>query len=284
MVKKGFECGVVLILPEGFELAPSDRISFEIKEKMSNLSFQSYRPNQKNILVIDLVSGQKYSEITFPILSPDPNIVKLYDFCLHNKCNFLVYEYMDKGSLFCALRDSELAVKLDWIKRVNIIKDVAHALAYMHHDCNPPIVHRDISSNNILLDSKMEGFIAEFGAARLLDPDSSNKTIIAGTLGYIALELAYSMIVTEKCDVYSFGVVALEIIGGKHPGELLSSLNSSNEETSIEYVLDPQFPHLSHNMMIQLDIFHVFQVARSCILIDPKSRSTTRVVSLELSR
>ncbi|GJV12374.1 kinase RLK-Pelle-LRR-XI-1 family protein [Tanacetum coccineum] len=114
------------------------------------------------------------------------NIVKLYGFCLHNKCNFLVYEYMEKGSLFCALNDDELAVKVDWMKRVNIIKDVAHALAYMHHDCNPPIVHRDISSNNILLNSKMEGFVADFGAARLLDPDSSNQTVIAGTLGYIA--------------------------------------------------------------------------------------------------
>ncbi|GKD31173.1 MDIS1-interacting receptor like kinase 2-like protein [Tanacetum coccineum] len=114
------------------------------------------------------------------------NIVKLYGFCLHNNYNFLVYEYMEKGSLFCALRDDELAVKLDWMKRVNIIKDVAHALAYMHHDCNPPIVHRDISSNNILLNSEMEGFVADFGAARLLDPDSSYQTVIAGTLGYIA--------------------------------------------------------------------------------------------------
>ncbi|KAM0029561.1 putative protein kinase RLK-Pelle-LRR-XI-1 family [Helianthus debilis subsp. tardiflorus] len=114
------------------------------------------------------------------------NIVKLYGYCLHNKCNFLVYEYMEKGSLFCALSDSELAVQVDWIKRVNIIKDVAQALAYMHHDCSPPIVHRDISSNNILLNSELEGFVADFGAARLLDPDSSNQTVIAGTVGYIA--------------------------------------------------------------------------------------------------
>nr|YP_010484539.1 cytochrome f [Anemone hortensis]UVW80063.1 cytochrome f [Anemone hortensis] len=64
--------GAVLILPEGFELAPSDRISPEMKEKMGNLSFQSYRPTKKNILVIGPVPGQKYSEITFPILSPDP--------------------------------------------------------------------------------------------------------------------------------------------------------------------------------------------------------------------
>ncbi|KAI3703688.1 hypothetical protein L1987_73882 [Smallanthus sonchifolius] len=162
--------------------------------------------------------------------------------------------------------------------------DVAHALAYMHHDCNPPIVHRDISSNNILLNMEMEGFVADFGAARLLDPDSSNQTIIAGTLGYIAPELAYSMVVTEKCDVYSFGVVALEIIGGKHPGELVSSLNlSTSQETSLEDVLDPQLPHPS-DKKIQLDISRVYQVAWACILKDPKSRPTMRVVSQELSR
>ncbi|KAI7741594.1 hypothetical protein M8C21_024896, partial [Ambrosia artemisiifolia] len=172
------------------------------------------------------------------------NIVKLYGFCLHNKCNFLVYEYMEKGSLFCALSDSELAVEVDWIKRVNIIKDVAHALAYMHHDCIPPIVHRDISSNNILLNSELEGFVADFGAARLLDLDSSNQTSIAGTLGYIAPELAYNIVVTEKCDVYSFGVVVLETIGGKHPGDLLSSLNyPTSQGTTLECILDKRLPY-----------------------------------------
>nr|YP_009565793.1 cytochrome f [Epipactis albensis]YP_009566321.1 cytochrome f [Epipactis purpurata]QXM15169.1 cytochrome f [Epipactis helleborine]QBB09302.1 cytochrome f [Epipactis albensis]QBB09830.1 cytochrome f [Epipactis purpurata]QXM15257.1 cytochrome f [Epipactis helleborine] len=71
--KKGaFNVGAVLILPEGFELAPPNRISPEMKEKMGNLSFQCYRPNKRNILVIGPVPGQKYSEIVFPILSPDP--------------------------------------------------------------------------------------------------------------------------------------------------------------------------------------------------------------------
>ncbi|KAK1381342.1 Protein kinase domain-containing protein [Heracleum sosnowskyi] len=151
------------------------------------------------------------------------NIVKLYGFCLHNRCMFLIYEYMEKGSLFCALRDDAHAVELDWSKRVNIVKGIAHALSYLHHDCSPPIVHRDISSNNILLNSHLEGFVADFGASRLLDPDLSNQTMVAGTYGYIAPELAYTMVVTEKCDVYSFGVVALEIMMGSHPGDLLSS-------------------------------------------------------------
>ncbi|TYI97213.1 hypothetical protein E1A91_D01G127300v1 [Gossypium mustelinum] len=75
--KKGaLNVGAVLILPEGFELAPPDRISPEMKEKIGNLSFQNYRPAKKNILVIGpgchTVPGKKYSEITFPILSPDP--------------------------------------------------------------------------------------------------------------------------------------------------------------------------------------------------------------------
>ncbi|MBA0755848.1 hypothetical protein Gogos_022340 [Gossypium gossypioides] len=71
--KKGaLNVSVVLILPEGFELAPPDRFSPEMKEKKSNLSFQNYRPTKKNILVIGPIPSKKYSEITFPILSLDP--------------------------------------------------------------------------------------------------------------------------------------------------------------------------------------------------------------------
>ncbi|XP_076952463.1 MDIS1-interacting receptor like kinase 2-like [Bidens hawaiensis] len=210
-------------------------------------------------------------------------IVKLYGFCLHNKCNFLVYEYMEKGSLFCALTDIELAVKVDWIKRVNIIKGVAHALAYMHHDCTPPIVHRDISSKNILLNSKMEGFVADFGAARLIDPDSSNHTVIVGTLGYIAPELGYNMIVSEKCDVYSFGVVALEIIGGKHPKDLLSSQNySTSRGTSLENIVDKRLPYPT-NKLIEKEIMRIYDVSLACIVPDPKCRPTMINVSRQLS-
>ncbi|KAL8484420.1 hypothetical protein ACS0TY_026914 [Phlomoides rotata] len=114
------------------------------------------------------------------------NIVKLFGFCLHNRCMFLIYDYMERGSLLCVLTDAAEAVELDWKKRVNVVKAIADALSYMHHDCSPPILHRDISSSNILLNSKLEAFVSDFGTARLLDPDSSNQTLLVGTRGYIA--------------------------------------------------------------------------------------------------
>ncbi|KAK3036658.1 hypothetical protein RJ639_030227 [Escallonia herrerae] len=209
------------------------------------------------------------------------NIVKLYGHCLHNRCMFLVYEYMERGSLFCVLRDDVEALELDWGKRVNIVKSIAHALCYLHHDCTLPILHRDISSNNILLNSKLEAFVADFGAARLIHPDSSNQTLRAGTYGYIAPELAYTMAVTEKCDVYSFGVVALETIMGRHPGEFLSSLNSlSGQVIALSDVLDPRLSH-PPDAAVEQDIVRVVRLALACVSSDPKVRPTMEFVSQE---
>ena len=115
------------------------------------------------------------------------NIVKLQGYCLHNRCMFLVYEYMERGNLFCVLSDNVEAIELDWTTRVNIIKSISHALCFMHHECVPVIVHRDITSNNILLNSELEAFVFDFSTARLLDPNSSNQIVVAGTYGYVAL-------------------------------------------------------------------------------------------------
>ncbi|KAH7843792.1 hypothetical protein Vadar_020778 [Vaccinium darrowii] len=213
------------------------------------------------------------------------SIVQLYGFCLHNRCMFLVYEYMEKGSLFCALRFDFEASEIGWAQRLKIVEGVAHALSYLHHDCYPPIVHRDISSNNILLNSHLEAFVADFGTARLLHPDSSNQTVMAGTYGYIAPELAYTMAVTEKCDVYSFGVVALETIMGKHPGDLISSLASPpSENMMIVDVLDPCLP-LPTNPIVAGNIVLVATMAFACLRPGPKSRPTMQQISQEfLSR
>ena len=115
------------------------------------------------------------------------NIVELHCYCLQKRCMFLAYEYMERGSLFYVLQNDTEAMELDWTKRVNIIKGIAHGISYMHHECIPVIVRRDISSNNILLNIKFEAFVSDFGIARLLDPNSSNQTLVVGTYVYIAL-------------------------------------------------------------------------------------------------
>ena len=113
------------------------------------------------------------------------NIVKLYGFSSFAENSFLIYEFMKKGSLRNILsNDEEAAEKLDWIVRLNIVKGVAKALSYMHHDCSPPVIHRDITSNNVLLDSEYEAHVSDFGTARLIKPDSSNWTTFVGTFGY----------------------------------------------------------------------------------------------------
>ncbi|XP_058083839.1 MDIS1-interacting receptor like kinase 2-like [Magnolia sinica] len=210
------------------------------------------------------------------------NIVKLYGFCSHTQCSFLIYEYMERGSLASILSNDEGAAQLDWTLRVNVIKGVAHALSYMHHDCTLPIVHRDLSSNNVLLNSELEANVSDFGTARLLIPDSSNWTTLAGTCGYIAPELAYTMRVTEKCDVYSFGVVALEVVMGSHPRELISSLSSSSrQDTLLKDMLDQR---LSDPMAdVAQEVLFVVSMALACIRPNPDSRPTMRHVAQELS-
>ncbi|KAL6325654.1 hypothetical protein AAG906_023499 [Vitis piasezkii] len=177
-----------------------------------------------------------------------------------------------KGSLYCMSSNEVEVVELDWVKRVNIVKNMAHALSYMHHDRTPPIIHRDISSNNILLDSKLEGFVSDFGTARLLDPDSSNQTLV----------FAYTMVVTEKCDVYSFGVVALETMIGKHPGELITSLLSSLcQDIMLRDVLDSRLS-LPEDLQVAKDVVFVVLLALKCIHSNPQSRPTMQQISYKL--
>ncbi|PIN13723.1 Serine/threonine protein kinase [Handroanthus impetiginosus] len=210
------------------------------------------------------------------------NIVKLFGYCLHKRCMFLIYDYMERGSLFHVLKYEHEALELDWIKRVNVVKSIAHALSYMHHDCIPPILHRDVSTNNILLDSKLEARLSDFGIARVLDPDSSNQTQIAGTCGYIAPELAYTMIVNEKCDVYSFGVIALETISGSHPGEFISSIirRSTAENIILQDFMDKRLPQLV-DLRVATDIVRVVSIALACLNPNPKARPSMKEVSQE---
>ncbi|MED6147361.1 hypothetical protein PIB30_043419 [Stylosanthes scabra] len=196
---------------------------------------------------------------------------------------FLVYEYMERGSLFYALSIDDEARELSWSQRVNILSGTANALSYMHHDCYPPIVHRDVTSSNILLNSELHA-VSDFGTARLLDPDSSNQTLQVGTYGYLAPELAYTMRVTEKCDVYSFGVVAMETLMGRHPKELILSLMDScnNKNMMVKDLLDSRI----RIPLCQRDteaIVEVVKLALASLRSNPKSRPSMQQVAHELS-
>ncbi|KAK2413602.1 putative leucine-rich repeat receptor protein kinase [Trifolium repens] len=141
-----------------------------------------------------------------------------------------------------------------------------------------------LPSGNIVALKKLHGYEAEptvsdFGTARLLQYDSSNRTIVAGTIGYIAPELAYTMVVSEKCDIYSFGVVALECLMGRHPGEILSSLQlASTQSMKLCQVLDQRLP-FPNNAMVLLDMIRVAVIAFACLNFNPSSRPTMKCVS-----
>ncbi|KAI5355537.1 Hypothetical predicted protein [Prunus dulcis] len=225
------------------------------------------------------------------------NIVKLYGYCAHKRHSLLVYEYLERGSLAAMLSKNEEAKELGWSKRVNIVKGVAHALSYMHHDCLPPIVHGDISSNNILLDFEFEASVADFGAAKFLSTNSTHWTSLAGTYGYVAPELAYTMEVNEKCDVYSFRVVTLEIVVGRHPGDLISSLSTGSSSSSSS--LSSSSSALLANQMLVVDVLDqcisppthqmageavaLVKIAFACLNASPQSRPTMKQVSQLLS-
>ncbi|KAA8546629.1 hypothetical protein F0562_002632 [Nyssa sinensis] len=150
------------------------------------------------------------------------NIVKLLFSCLGEDYRLLGYEYMENGSLGDLLHGENGGV-LDWPRRLAIVVGAAQGLAYLHHDCVPAIVHRDVKSNNILLDEEFRPCVADFGLAKTLRQDVEKGDIVmsrvAGSYGYIAPEYAYTMKVTEKSDVYSFGVVLFELVTGKRPND-----------------------------------------------------------------
>ncbi|GLT56410.1 hypothetical protein SLA2020_294530 [Shorea laevis] len=146
------------------------------------------------------------------------NIVRFLGCCWNKNTRLLMYDYMPNGSLGSLLHE-RTGSSLEWELRYQILLGAAQGLAYLHHDCVPPIVHRDIKANNILIGLEFEPYIADFGLAKLVDDgDFAHSTnTVAGSYGYIAPEYGYMMKITEKSDVYSYGVVVLEVLTGKQP-------------------------------------------------------------------
>ncbi|XP_052179502.1 probable LRR receptor-like serine/threonine-protein kinase At1g74360 isoform X3 [Diospyros lotus] len=144
---------------------------------------------------------------------PHPNLVTLYGWCLDGSAKLLVYEYMEGGSLEDLVSDR---TRLTWRRRIDVAVDVARALVFLHHECFPAIVHRDVKASNVLLDSHGKASVTDFGLARVVKAGVSHvTTMVAGTVGYVAPEYGQTWQATTKGDVYSFGVLAMELATGR---------------------------------------------------------------------
>ncbi|CAJ1977127.1 unnamed protein product [Sphenostylis stenocarpa] len=152
------------------------------------------------------------------------NLLGLRGFYAGGDERLIVYDYMPNHSLLTHLH-GQLATNcwLDWSRRMSIAIGAAEGLAYLHHEANPHIIHRDIKASNVLLDSEFHAKVADFGFAKLIPEGVSHLTTrVKGTLGYLAPEYAMWGKVSESCDVYSFGILLLEIVSGKKPIEKLA--------------------------------------------------------------
>ncbi|KAJ7010247.1 leucine-rich repeat receptor-like serine/threonine-protein kinase BAM3 [Populus alba x Populus x berolinensis] len=212
------------------------------------------------------------------------NIVRLLAFCSNKEANLLVYEYMPNGSLGEVLHGKRGGF-LKWDTRVKIAIEAAKGLCYLHHDCSPLIIHRDVKSNNILLSSDFEAHVADFGLAKFLQDTGASECMsaIAGSYGYIAPEYAYTLKVDEKSDVYSFGVVLLELITGRRPvgdfgeeGLDIVQWTKTQTKSSKEGVVKILDQGLTDIPLIEA--MQVFFVAMLCVQEQSVERPTMREV------
>ncbi|XP_031117403.1 receptor-like protein kinase 5 [Ipomoea triloba] len=233
------------LLTQDWKLTPFHTLSFNQSNIIPNLSEENVvgSGGSGKVYVVSLSNGEKVAvkriwnknkldemlekefqaEVKILGTIRHSNIVKLWCCISCEESNLLVYEYMENRSL-----DLWLHVKkrshgqfLDWPTRLKIAIGTAQGLSYMHYNCSPPIVHRDVKSSNVLLDSEFNAKIADFGLARMLmkHGDPNTMSTFAGTCGYIAPEYVKTRKVNEKIDVYSFGVILLELVTGREPND-----------------------------------------------------------------
>ncbi|XP_052727080.1 probable LRR receptor-like serine/threonine-protein kinase At1g05700 [Vigna angularis] len=143
-------------------------------------------------------------------------LTSLIGYCDDGEKMALIYEYMANGD-FSKHLSGKSKIILSWNQRLQIAVDAAEGLEYLHHGCNAPIVHRDVKTQNILVNENLRGKLADFGLSKIYpnESDTHMVTVVAGTLGYLDPEYHRSNRLKAKSDVFSFGVVLLEIITGQ---------------------------------------------------------------------
>ncbi|KAK9673528.1 hypothetical protein RND81_12G173200 [Saponaria officinalis] len=212
------------------------------------------------------------------------NLVPLLGYCIAKKEKFLVYKYMSNGSLYDQLHPSEPEAEiLEWPVRLKIAIGAAKGLAWMHHNCNPRILHRNISSKCILLDHDFQPGLSDFGLARLMNPiDTHLSTFVNGEFGdfgYVAPEYARTLVATPKGDVFSFGTVLLELITGEKPtqvtnapetfkGSLAEWISQLSEKSDLHSAVDKRLLGKG----VDNELFQFLKIACNCVSPVPKER------------
>ncbi|XP_066333361.1 receptor kinase-like protein Xa21 [Miscanthus floridulus] len=242
------------------------------------------------------------------------NLVPILTACstidnMGNDFKGLVYRFMPNGSLDTWLHSPGHG-NLDLSQRLKIIVDVAHALQYIHHDCETPIIHCDLKPSNILLDGDMVAHLADFGIARFYletrsqtvgDSRSTGTINMKGTIGYIAPEYARGTYLSTCGDVYRFGVVLMEMLTGKRPTDPLFcnglSIISFCKTSFPDQILDIVDTHLleehqecarganpeDENRVLRC-LVALVKVALSCTCEAPADRTNMREAAAELHR
>lgn len=214
------------------------------------------------------------------------NLVKLEGFCVcpgpPASC-YLVYEYVSNGSLHSWLHDPFCSHKLHWRARLRIALDLAYGLQYIHEHTWPRVVHKDIKSSNVLLDSALRAKIANFGLAR--SGHNVVTTHIVGTQGYVSPEYIADGLVSTKMDVFAYGVVMLELLTGREAvteeGRMLWVEAEGWAAKAEKFVMDPALAEQSCPMEC---VVTAMKVARDCLRRDPGKRPTMVEVVYALSK
>lgn len=202
------------------------------------------------------------------------HLVSLVGYCVSNQQRLLVYEFVPNGTLENNLHNPDMPV-MEWSTRLKIALGCARGLAYLHEDCHPKIIHRDIKSSNILLDENFEAQVADFGLAKLSnDTNTHVSTRVMGTFGYLAPEYAASGKLTDRSDVFSFGVILLELVTGRRP---IDTTQEAGFESLVEWARPVVMRILEDGRLEDLvdpnldgdydpdEMFRVIETAAACV-------------------
>ncbi|XP_052195924.1 protein NSP-INTERACTING KINASE 1-like [Diospyros lotus] len=219
---------------------------------------------------------QFQTEVEMISLAVHRNLLRLYGFCMTATERLLVYPFMSNGSVASRLKAKPI---LDWGTRKRISLGAGRGLLYLHEQCDPKIIHRDVKAANILLDEYCEAVVGDFGLAKLLDhQDSHVTTAVRGTVGHIAPEYLSTGQSSEKTDVFGFGILLIELITGQRAlefgkaanqkGAMLDWVRKIHQEKKLDLLVDKDLK----NDYDRIELEEMVQVALLCTQYLPGHR------------